>query len=209
MDPDGAGPRLADPFTPPFPAFISGHATFGAAQAAIMRNFFGRDKFAPLTIGTDDPYVPGLTRTFTSWETMARENGRSRIYLGVHWQWDADDGYTAGTKLANYLFHHYLRPVVDLAVMRDAMAQLGGDAKRINPLRPADLEPGAKWIDVDLTRQILVAFEGDRPVFATLVSSGKRNLQDKEKDRPTPTGTFRIREKHITATMDGDVAADG
>ncbi|HTO07699.1 MAG TPA: aconitate hydratase AcnA [Myxococcota bacterium] len=29
--------------------------------------------------------------------------------------------------------------VVDLAVMRDAMAQLGGDARRINPLRPADL----------------------------------------------------------------------
>jgi aconitate hydratase len=29
--------------------------------------------------------------------------------------------------------------VVDLAVMRDAMAELGGDAKRINPLRPADL----------------------------------------------------------------------
>ncbi len=29
--------------------------------------------------------------------------------------------------------------VVDLAVMRDAMAALGGDAKRINPLRPADL----------------------------------------------------------------------
>src|SRR5262245_41171774 len=29
--------------------------------------------------------------------------------------------------------------VVDLAVMRDAMAQLGGDPKRINPLRPADL----------------------------------------------------------------------
>ncbi len=29
--------------------------------------------------------------------------------------------------------------VVDLAVMRDAMAGLGGDAKKINPLRPADL----------------------------------------------------------------------
>jgi aconitate hydratase len=29
--------------------------------------------------------------------------------------------------------------VVDLAVMRDAMAELGGDPKRINPLRPADL----------------------------------------------------------------------
>ncbi len=74
---------------------------------------------------------------------------------------------------------------------------------------PEDLLPKEKWIDVDLTRQILVAFEGEKPVFTTLVASGKRNLSDKTKDRPTPVGTFRIREKHISSTMDGDVAADG
>lgn len=74
---------------------------------------------------------------------------------------------------------------------------------------PPDLAPGEKWIDVDLTRQTLVAFEGARPVFATMVSSGKRNPQDKERDFPTPTGTFRVREKHVTVTMDGDVASDG
>ena len=74
---------------------------------------------------------------------------------------------------------------------------------------PADLGENEKWIDVDLTRQTLVAFEGKRPVFATLVSSGRRNPQDKEHDFPTPTGTFRIGEKHVTTTMDGDVASDG
>jgi hypothetical protein len=84
-----------------------------------------------------------------------------------------------------------------------------GDVKLANVMKPADLAPGEKWIDVDVTLQTLVAFEGDRPVFATLVSSGKRNLVDKDKDRPTPPGTYRIREKHISATMDGDVAADG
>lgn len=74
---------------------------------------------------------------------------------------------------------------------------------------PPDLAPGEKWIDVDLTRQTLIAFEGARPVFATLVSSGKRNPGDKERDFPTPTGSFRVREKHVTVTMDGDVASDG
>lgn len=113
IDPDGPGPLLADPFTPPFPAYISGHATFGAAQAEIMRLFFGGDTIAggPLTIGSEDPYNSGLTRTFSSWETMARENGRSRIYLGVHYQFDADDGYTSGTGLAEYLFSNYLQAV--------------------------------------------------------------------------------------------------
>ncbi len=73
---------------------------------------------------------------------------------------------------------------------------------------PADLGEGEKWIDVDLAHQILVAFEGTRPVFATLVSSGKRDEKDKTKDHPTPTGTFHIQSKHVTATMDGQVASD-
>jgi hypothetical protein len=73
---------------------------------------------------------------------------------------------------------------------------------------PVDLGEGEKWIDVDLTKQILVAFEGTHPVFATLVSSGKRDEKDKTKDHPTPTGTFRVQAKHVTSTMDGDVAAD-
>ncbi len=74
---------------------------------------------------------------------------------------------------------------------------------------PSDLRPGEKWVDVNLTTQTLVAYEGDKPAYVTVVSTGKRNLQIKEKDHPTPKGTFRIREKHIAATMDGDVATDG
>jgi len=51
---------------------------------------------------------------------------------------------------------------------------------------------------------MLVAFEGTRPVFGTLVSSGRRSATDKEKDFPTPAGSFRIREKHVTTTMDAN-----
>jgi lipoprotein-anchoring transpeptidase ErfK/SrfK len=74
---------------------------------------------------------------------------------------------------------------------------------------PKDLLPNEKWIDVNLTLQTLVAFEGTKAVFATAVSTGKKNNEDKEKDHRTPVGSFRIREKHIAATMDGDVASDG
>ncbi len=69
---------------------------------------------------------------------------------------------------------------------------------------PQKLGDGEKWIDVNLKRQTLVAFEGMQPVFVTLVSSGRN-------EHETPPGSFRIREKHISATMDGDAdtAADG
>jgi lipoprotein-anchoring transpeptidase ErfK/SrfK len=84
-----------------------------------------------------------------------------------------------------------------------------GDIQLATPSPPpADLGEHEKWIDVDLTHQSLVAFEGTRPVFATLVASGKRDAHDKTKDHPTPTGTFRIQAKHVSATMDGNIAAD-
>ncbi|WP_231511878.1 L,D-transpeptidase [Chondromyces apiculatus] len=73
---------------------------------------------------------------------------------------------------------------------------------------PPDLAPGEKWIDVNLTRKTLVTMAGDKPVFATLISPGRRS-KTKKKDHPTKTGTFRIREKHIAVTMDGDGTVAG
>jgi hypothetical protein len=69
---------------------------------------------------------------------------------------------------------------------------------------PQSLGEHEKWIDVNLKTQTLVAFEGTTPVYATLISSGRA-------EHETTPGSFRIREKHIAATMDGDAAtaADG
>ncbi|HKQ68251.1 MAG TPA: L,D-transpeptidase [Polyangiaceae bacterium] len=76
---------------------------------------------------------------------------------------------------------------------------------------PEGLSPGEKWIDVNLSRQTLVAMEGDRPVYATVVSTGKKakDPTDKLHDHQTVRGSFRIREKHISTTMDGDGPAPG
>ena len=74
--------------------------------------------------------------------------------------------------------------------------------------RPEGVGDQEKWIDVSIGAQTLVAYVGDQAVFATLVSTG-RTSSDKSQNHPTPTGAWRIREKHIAATMDGDVASDG
>ncbi len=101
-------------FSPPFPAYISGHATFGAAHAAIMRQFFGQDTIA-FSATTEDPNASRdqngntLPRNFTSFTEAAKENGRSRVYLGVHYQWDADGGFESGTKVAEFAFNNILR----------------------------------------------------------------------------------------------------
>ncbi|MCC6554346.1 MAG: L,D-transpeptidase family protein [Polyangiaceae bacterium] len=73
---------------------------------------------------------------------------------------------------------------------------------------PADLAPGEKWVDVNLTRKTLVAMAGDKPVYAALVSPGRRS-KNKKKNHPTKPGVFRIREKHVAVTMDGDGTVAG
>jgi hypothetical protein len=74
--------------------------------------------------------------------------------------------------------------------------------------QPSDLAPGEKWIDVNISRKTMLAFEGDKPVYAALVSPGKKS-KNKAKDHSTIKGTFRIREKHIAVTMDGDGTVAG
>lgn len=65
--------------------------------------------------------------------------------------------------------------------------------------RPAGVGPMEPWVDVDLTSQTLVAYEGDVPRFATLVSTG---FAPEGSPLATPTGTFRIRSKHDVVRMD-------
>ena len=74
---------------------------------------------------------------------------------------------------------------------------------------PKGLAQGEKWIDVNLSTQSLIAYEGDKPVYATIISSGRHNDEDKSKDHRTVQGEFRIREKHVAATMEDDGASDG
>ncbi len=70
-------------------------------------------------------------------------------------------------------------------------------ARTMSP--PPTTEPGERWIDIDLDRQLLVAYEGDLPVYATLVSSGKNKT-------PTETGIFRVWIKFAETDMSGQMA---
>lgn len=85
-------------FSPPFPAFVSGHATFAAAHAGVMQAIFG--DATPFEATTEDPFYTGLPRTYPTFSAAAEENALSRLYLGVHYRWDAEFALAAGYEVA-------------------------------------------------------------------------------------------------------------
>ena len=106
-------------FTPPFPAYPSGHAGFGGALFQTLRRFYGTDRIA-FTFVSDElngetldnqgkkrPLVP---RSFSSLSEAEEENGQSRIYLGIHWAFDKTEGIAQGRQVADYVFAHVFEP---------------------------------------------------------------------------------------------------
>jgi len=61
---------------------------------------------------------------------------------------------------------------------------------------PFETAAGRKWLHIDLSQQTLTAYEGHRPVYATLVSTGKDGFE-------TPTGLHPIRRAYVSKTMEG------
>lgn len=107
-----ASNQSGNDFTPPFPAYPSGHATFGAASFRVIARFFETDDIA-FTFLSDEldgqttdwlgNIRPASPRSFQSLSEAALENARSRIYLGVHWQFDADEGVRCGIDIGDFV----------------------------------------------------------------------------------------------------------
>ncbi len=64
---------------------------------------------------------------------------------------------------------------------------------------PEGVGSGERWIDVDIPNQIVTAYEGERPVFATLVSTGKGRGKSIQ---ATPLGIHRVWVKLASSDMD-------
>ncbi len=69
---------------------------------------------------------------------------------------------------------------------------------------PEHAAAGEKWIDISVTQQVLVLYEGTKPAYATLISSGRDKLGDPKTTLSTPRGSFRLQSKHIAAAMDSE-----
>jgi hypothetical protein len=82
--------------TPPFPAYPSGHAGFGAAAAGVLNSVYGKEVGMTDRSHQNRTEFNGLPRSFDNFDAMAEENALSRLYLGVHYRMDAEEGLRLG-----------------------------------------------------------------------------------------------------------------
>jgi membrane-associated phospholipid phosphatase len=121
--------------TPPFPAYPSGHATFGGALFGVLRQFVsdtsgfkfnyrsdefnGKNKDAYNYVrcansrenpdgSTGGKYAKFCAERELTFDCAERENADSRIFMGVHWIFDADDGIEMGNLVARDAFKKVL-----------------------------------------------------------------------------------------------------
>ena len=85
-----------------------------------MRRFYGSDRVAftfvsdelnGVTVGNDGHVRPLVPRSFNSFSEAEEENGQSRIYLGIHWEFDKTEGIRQGRRVANYVFNNAFQPI--------------------------------------------------------------------------------------------------
>lgn len=88
--------------TPPFQTYTSGHSTFSGSSGELLALLFGDAQNFTLE-------SVGLSRDFTSLTAAADEAGISRIYGGIHFNFDNTAGKSSGRNLANYVYSNFLQ----------------------------------------------------------------------------------------------------
>lgn len=103
--------------------------------------------------------------------------------------------------------HRYDRlPILDFVGMRVSTSRGSLPRKDVRIVQlqaaPPSVPAGAKWVHVDLEEQTLTAYEGEKPVFATLISSGKATAETE-----TLPGLYRVEHKLVSSNMSGESKA--
>ena len=86
--------------TPPFPSYVSGHSVISGASAEVMTSQFG-DNFAYTDSSELEFGIPN--RSFTSFRAAALEASWSRLYGGIHYRSDLEQGNLLGIQIGQYI----------------------------------------------------------------------------------------------------------
>jgi hypothetical protein len=92
--------------TPSHPEYPSAHSSFSAGGVAVLVATFGEN--IPFTVDSDA--MPGVSRSFTSFDAALAELADARVFGGIHFRTACDDGKALGTAVGNYVLQNSFRP---------------------------------------------------------------------------------------------------
>ena len=95
--------------TPPYPSYAGNIATIGASAARALALAIGTNEIPISVTWRQSGGQPDITRHFATLWDVAEEGARSRIYGGIHYQFDSDAGQTAGVAVADYVFANFMQ----------------------------------------------------------------------------------------------------
>ena len=93
--------------TTPDPSYPGAHAVISAAGATVLIDFFDGDH---LNFQVTSEVMPGVERSFDSFSDAAQEATLSRMFAGVHFQFDLTSGQRLGRQVADFVLDNFLTP---------------------------------------------------------------------------------------------------
>ncbi len=109
--------------TPAFPSYTSGHSTFSGAGAAVLGAFFGTNDVAFVL----ESEASGVgSRGYTGFKQAAEEAGMSRIYGGIHFNFDNTAGLKAGEAIGKQVAAGKVMSVKPSVVLQGGLLTVTG-----------------------------------------------------------------------------------
>ncbi len=173
--------------TPPFQGYVSGHSTFSGAGAAVLGAFFGTDQVS-FVLKSEAAGV--ADRGFSGFKQAAAEAGISRIYGGIHFNFDNVEGLKLGEKIGLLIAGKFLTIKPTVSLTNGVLTVTGSNA---NDTIRLDQYSGAVYVTVNnqlllrtinksVTKIVVDAGDGDDTVAVnstftteTLINGGRGN----------------------------------
>jgi hypothetical protein len=95
--------------TPPHPEYPAAHGSVTTAGTRVLSRYFGRHYAFDAT----SPAVPGVVRSYASFEAFAEEAGLARILGGMHFRNSIEVGQRQGMLVGNWVLSSILQPLSD------------------------------------------------------------------------------------------------
>jgi hypothetical protein len=94
--------------TPPYPSYAGNMATIGASAARALQLAFGKNDMPVTATWKQSGGLPDVSHQFAGFWEAAQEQADSRIFGGIHYQFDHDAGQAVGKATAEFVYANYM-----------------------------------------------------------------------------------------------------